>query len=65
MRKNFFFSDDGLTFIDLNQVSAIAQKSASSIFYVYFRECESYVTVDGDTVTELFDAMHAYSYEKS
>jgi len=65
MRKNFFFSNDGLMFIDMSQVSAITQKNTSSVFYVHFRSCESVVTVDSDTVTELFDAMHAYSYEKS
>jgi GT2 family glycosyltransferase len=60
MANNFFFSEDGLTFIDLSQISAIAQKNSSSAFYVYLRNVDGCIAVDSDTVTELFDAMHEY-----
>jgi hypothetical protein len=63
MRNKFFFSEDGLTFIDLSQISAIAQKTSSSVFYfhVYLRNVEGFIVVSGDTVTELFDALAEYS----
>lgn len=61
MRNKFFFSDDGLTFIDLSQVSAIAQKTSSSAYYVYLRNVDGCIVVDSDTVTELFEALAEYS----
>ena len=61
MRNKFFFSDDGLTFIDLSQVSAIAQKTSSSTYYVYLRNVDGCIVVDSDTVTELFEALAEYS----
>jgi hypothetical protein len=61
MRNKFFFSEDGLTFIDLSQVSAITQKNISSAFYVYLRNVDGSVVVDSDTVTELFEALTEYS----
>jgi hypothetical protein len=60
MANNFFFSEDGLTFIDLSQISAIAKKSSPPAFYVYLRNVDRCIVVDSDTVTELFDAMHEY-----
>jgi len=61
MRNKYFFSEDGLTFIDLSQVSAIAQKTSGSAFYVYLRNVDGSVVVDSDTVTELFEALTEYS----
>jgi hypothetical protein len=62
MRNKYFFSEDGLTFIDLSQVSAITQKTSSSAFYVYLRNADgNFLTVYGDTVTELFEALAEYS----
>ena len=60
MRNKFFFSDDGLTFIDLSQVSAINQKTSSSAYYVYLRNVDGSVVVNSDTVTELFEALAEY-----
>jgi hypothetical protein len=39
MRNKFFFSEDGLTFIDLSQISAIAQKTSSSVFFIFMYIC--------------------------
>jgi hypothetical protein len=61
MRNKYFFSEDGLTFIDLSQVSAIAQKTSGSAFYVRMRNANDSVVVDSDTVTELFEALTEYS----
>ncbi len=61
MRNKYFFSEDGLTFIDLSQVSAIAQKTSSSAYYVYLRNVDGCIVVDSDTVTELFEALAEYS----
>jgi hypothetical protein len=61
MRNKFFFSEDGLTFIDLSQVSAITQKTSSSAYYVYLRNVDGFVVVDSDTVIELFEALDEYS----
>ena len=63
MRNKFFFSDDGLTFIDLSQVSAIAQKNTSSAFWTIYLHSGANLTVVGDTVTELFDALAVYSIQ--
>jgi hypothetical protein len=63
MRNKFFFSEDGLTFIDLSQVSAITQKTSGSAFYVFYvrmRNANDSVVVDSDTVTELFEALAEY-----
>ncbi len=62
MRNKFFFSDDGLTVIELSQFSAITQKTSSSAFYVYLKS-GAVLTVFGDTVTELFDALAEYSIQ--
>jgi hypothetical protein len=61
MANKFFFSEDGLTFIDLSQVSAITQKTSSSAYYVYLRNVDGFVVVDSDTVIELFEALDEYS----
>jgi hypothetical protein len=61
MRNKFFFSEDGLTFIDLSQVSAITKNNSSSAFHVYLRDTDGGLAVYGDTVTELFDALAEYS----
>lgn len=61
MRDKYFFSDDGLTFIDLSQVSAITKNISSSAFYVYLQNVDGVMTVYGDTVTELFKALAEYS----
>ena len=60
MSNKYFFSADGLTAIDLSQIEAIAQKTSSSAFYVYLKSGAA-LTVFGDTVTELFDALTFYS----
>ena len=61
MRNKFFFSDDGLTFIDLSQVSGISKAFNSSAFQVLLRDTDGIVEVFGDTVVELFDALAIYS----
>lgn len=61
MRNKFFFSEDGLTFIDLSQVSGINKNISSSAFYVYLQNVDGVMIVHGDTVTELFDALAEYS----
>ena len=62
MHNKFFFSDDGLTVIELSQISAISQKTSSSAFYVYLKSGAE-LTVFGDTITELFDALAVYSIQ--
>lgn len=61
MRNKFFFSEDGLTFIDMSRISGISKAFNSSAFHVILRENDGVLTVVGDTVTELFEAMHEYS----
>ena len=60
MSNKYFFSSDGLTVIDLSQIAAIAQKTSSSAFYVYLKSGAT-LTVFGDTIVELFDALAVYS----
>jgi hypothetical protein len=61
MANKFFFSEDGLTFIDLSQVSGISKNRLSPTFHVLLRNTNQYMEVDSDTVTELFNAMREYS----
>jgi hypothetical protein len=61
MANKFFFSEDGLTFIDLSQVSGITKNRISPTFHVLLRDTDQYMEVDSDTATELFEALREYS----
>jgi hypothetical protein len=61
MANKFFFSEDGLTFIDLSQVSGISKNRLSPTFHVLFRDTNQHIEVDSDTATELFEALREYS----
>ena len=64
MRNKFFFSNDGLTFIDMSQISSIAKKNTSSAFWTIYLHSGANLTVVGDmTLVELFDALAEYSIQ--
>jgi len=59
--ESFFFSEDGLTFIRLSEVTGVTQDSGTKGSYsVHLRNREKVLVVDSDTVTELFAALQKY-----
>ena len=61
--ESFFFSEDGLTFIRLSEVTGVTQSQDTGTkgsYFVHLKNREKVLLVDSDTVTELFAALQKY-----
>jgi hypothetical protein len=61
--ESFFFSEDGLTFIRLSEVTGVTRSQDTGTqgsYFVHLKNREKVLVVDTDTVTELFAALQKY-----